>query len=114
MNGRLSKVDMTARLLKMKRDIDNKSSWREWDAKERWAAQQALNSALDILDEYHYQEVMLQKILLYVTPAVATVTTVAVVSFNAMRKKKVNPEMTDEEYQVQWGNGAPDQYKDKQ
>ena len=54
MNGRLSKVDMTARLLKMKRDIDNKSSWREWDTKERWAAQQALNSALDILDEYHY------------------------------------------------------------
>jgi cytochrome c-type biogenesis protein CcmH/NrfF len=54
-----------------------------------------------------------QKILLYVTPAAATVTTVAVVSFNAIRKKKVNPEMTDEEYQVQWGNGAPDQYKDK-
>ena len=52
---------------------------------------------------------MLQKILLlYVTPAVATATTVAVVSFNAMRKKKVNPELTDEELQVQWGNGAPD------
>tara|TARA_B100000131_G_scaffold211628_1_gene203491 strand:- start:761 stop:931 length:171 start_codon:yes stop_codon:yes gene_type:complete len=56
---------------------------------------------------------MLQKILLYVTPTVATVTTVAVVSFNAMRKKKINPELTDEEYQVQWGNGAPDQYKHK-
>ena len=56
---------------------------------------------------------MLQKVLLYVTPAVAMVTTVGVVSFNAMRKKKVNPEMTDEEYQVQWGNGAPDQYKHK-
>ena len=112
MNGRLSKVDMTARLLKLKKNIDERSWFREWNDKERWAAQQALNSALDILDEYHYQG-MLQKVLLYVTPAVATVTTVAVVSFNAMRKKKVNPEMTDEEYQVQWGNGAPDQYKHK-
>ena len=114
MNGRLSKVDMTARLLKLKKNIDERSWFREWNDKERWAAQQALNSGLDILVEYHYQEGMLQKILLYVTPAVATVTTVAAVSFNAMRKKKVNPEMTDEEYQVQWGNGAPDQYKDKQ
>ena len=55
-----------------------------------------------------------QKILLvYVTPTLATVTAVAVVSFNAVRKKKVNPEISDEELQVQWGNGAPDQYKDK-
>ncbi len=55
-----------------------------------------------------------QKILLvYVTPTIATVTTVAVVSFNAIRKRKVNPEISDEELQVQWGNGAPDQYKDK-
>ena len=54
MNGRLSKVDMTARLLKLKNQIDERSWFREWDSKERWAAQQALNSALDILDEYHY------------------------------------------------------------
>ena len=114
MNGRLTKVDMTARLLKLKNQIDNRSWFHEWNSKERWAAQQALNSALDILDEYHYQEGMLQKILLYVTPSIATVATVAVVSFNAMKRKKVNPEMTDEEYQIQWGNGAPDQYKDKQ
>ena len=53
MNGRLSKVDMTARLLKMKKDIDNKMAWPKWSSTERWAAQQALNSALDILDEYH-------------------------------------------------------------
>ena len=114
MNGRLSKIVMTSRLLKMKRDIDTKALYHDMNAKERWAAQQALNSALDILDEYHYQEGMLQKILLYVTPSIATVATVAVVSFNAMKKKKVNPEMTDEEYQIQWGNGAPDQYRDKQ
>ncbi len=54
MNGRLSKVDMTARLLNMKRDIDNKTIHRDWNSKERWIAQQVLNSALDILDEYHY------------------------------------------------------------
>ncbi len=58
-------------------------------------------------------EMLWQKILLYVTPTIATVTTVAVVSFNAIRKKKVNPEISDEELQVQWGNGAPSQYKDK-
>ena len=54
MNGRLSKVDMTARLLKLKKNIDERSWFRECNDKERWAAQQALNSALDILDEYHY------------------------------------------------------------
>jgi len=54
MNGRLSKVDMTARLLKMKRDIDTKSIHRDLNNKERWAAQQVLNSVLDTLDEYHY------------------------------------------------------------
>jgi hypothetical protein len=54
MNGRLSKVDMTSRLLKIKSGIANKSWYPDWDDKERWAAQQALNNALDILDEYHY------------------------------------------------------------
>ena len=54
MNGRLSKVDMTARLLKLKRDIDNRAWYREWNSEQRGAAQQALNNALDILDEYHY------------------------------------------------------------
>tara|TARA_R100000742_G_C4194024_1_gene25194 strand:+ start:295 stop:459 length:165 start_codon:yes stop_codon:yes gene_type:complete len=53
-NGRLSKVDMTARLLKLKRDIDDRAWYREWNPEQRWAAQQALNNALDILDEYHY------------------------------------------------------------
>ena len=54
MNGRLSKIDMTARLLKLKRDIDTRAMYRDFTSKERWSAQQALNSALDILDEYHY------------------------------------------------------------
>jgi len=54
MNGRLKKVDMESRLTRIKTGIDNKSWYPNWDEKERWAAQQALNNALDILDEYDY------------------------------------------------------------
>ena len=54
MNGRLKKVDMQSRLTRIKQGIDNKSSSPEWNDKERSAAQQALNNALDILDEYDY------------------------------------------------------------
>tara|TARA_B100001996_G_scaffold4626_1_gene3920 strand:- start:4218 stop:4382 length:165 start_codon:yes stop_codon:yes gene_type:complete len=54
MNGRLKKVDMEARLLNIKKGIDTKSWYPEWDDKERWAAQRALNNALDILDEFDY------------------------------------------------------------
>ena len=54
MNGRLSKVDMTAKLMKLKRDIDQRTWYHEWNGEQRWAAQQALNNALDILEEYHY------------------------------------------------------------
>ena len=54
MNGRLKKIDMESRLLKLKNSIDSKSWYPNWTSKERWAAQQALNNALDILDEYDY------------------------------------------------------------
>jgi|TARA_B100001094_G_C17966553_1_gene688175 hypothetical protein len=54
MNGRLKKVDMESRLLTIKKGIDNKTWHPEWDGKERWAAQQALNNALDVLDEFDY------------------------------------------------------------
>ena len=54
MNGRLKKVDMESRLLKIKKGIDDNAWYPQWDSKERWAAQQALNSALDVLDEYDY------------------------------------------------------------
>ena len=54
MNGRLKKTDMEARLLNIKKGIDNKSWYPMWTPKERWAAQQALNNALDILDEFDY------------------------------------------------------------
>ena len=54
MNGRLKKTDMESRLLHIKKGIDNKTWYPNWDSKERWAAQQALNNALDILDELVY------------------------------------------------------------
>ena len=54
MNGRLKKIDMESRLLKLKNSIDSKAWYPNWTPKERWAAQQALNNALDVLDEYDY------------------------------------------------------------
>ena len=54
MNGRLRKVDMESRLLKIKKGIDDHIWHPNWDDKERWAAQQALNNALEVLDEYAY------------------------------------------------------------
>ena len=54
MNGRLKKVDMESRLNKIKKGIDEHTWYPEWDDKERWAAQRALNNALDILDEFDY------------------------------------------------------------
>ena len=54
MNGRLKKIDMTARLNHIKNGLANKSWYPEWDSKQRWAAQQALDNALDILDEFDY------------------------------------------------------------
>ena len=54
MNGRLKKIDMKSRLLHIKKGIDDKVWYPDWDDKERWAAQRALNNALDVLDEYDY------------------------------------------------------------
>ena len=54
MNGRLKKIDMESRLLKIKKGIDDKHWYPKWTPQERWAAQQALNNALDVLDEYDY------------------------------------------------------------
>ena len=54
MNGRLKKIDMTSRLLKLKQDKDSIILYTKRDIKERLAAQQALNNALDVLDEYDY------------------------------------------------------------
>ena len=54
MNGRLKKVDMQSRLNKIKKGIDDKLWYPEWDDHQRQAAQRALNNALEILDEYDY------------------------------------------------------------
>ena len=45
---------MEARLLKIKNGIDERIWYPDWTDKERWAAQQALNNALDVLHEYDY------------------------------------------------------------
>tara|TARA_Y100001963_G_scaffold149468_1_gene229032 strand:+ start:614 stop:778 length:165 start_codon:yes stop_codon:yes gene_type:complete len=54
MNGRLSKVDMESRILKIKKGIDEHVWYPEWDDKERWAAQRALNNTLEVLEEFWY------------------------------------------------------------
>ena len=52
MNGSLSKPYMKARLLKIKEGIHERRWYPQWSDTERWAAQQALNNALEVLDEY--------------------------------------------------------------
>tara|TARA_B100001996_G_C18528687_1_gene542149 strand:- start:370 stop:507 length:138 start_codon:yes stop_codon:yes gene_type:complete len=45
---------MTSRLLKIKKGIDDRTWHRDWNDSERWAAQEALNNALEVLEEYAY------------------------------------------------------------
>ena len=54
MNGRLKKIDMTARLEKIKQGLDEHSWYPEWDDRQRGSAQRILNNALEVLDEYAY------------------------------------------------------------
>ena len=54
MNGRLDKVIMTAKIMRMKSGLYDKSWYPEWDDRQRGAAQRILNNALDVLDEYDY------------------------------------------------------------
>ncbi len=54
MNGRLKKIDMESRLLKIKKGIADKHWYPKWSSEERHAAQMALNNALEVLDEYDY------------------------------------------------------------
>ena len=54
MNGRLKKIDMTARLNDIKNGLANKSWYPEGDDRQRGADQRILNNALDVLDEYDY------------------------------------------------------------
>ena len=52
MNGRLSKVDMTAYIMKMKTGLYEKTWYPEWDARQRGAANRILINVLERLDEY--------------------------------------------------------------
>ena len=52
MNARLKKIDMKARLMHITKGIEEKDWYPEWDSKERRAAKQALNKALDVIDEF--------------------------------------------------------------
>ena len=53
MNGRLSKVEMTAKLMQLKRELHYKCEIGE---KRKWecvGANEYLNRTLDVLDEYY-------------------------------------------------------------
>ena len=52
MNGRLKKIDMTARLESIKKGLDEHSWYPEWDDRQRGAAQRILLDVLEKLDEY--------------------------------------------------------------
>ena len=54
MNGRLKKIDMEARLLRILKGVADKQWYPEWIEKERHAAKMVLHNALDILHEYDY------------------------------------------------------------
>ena len=54
MNGRLKKIDMEARLLRILKGVADKQWYPEWNEKERHAAKMVLHNALDVLDEYDY------------------------------------------------------------
>ena len=52
MNGRLNKVEMESRVLKIKNGLYNKSWYPEWDDRQRGAANRILTNVLEVLDEY--------------------------------------------------------------
>ena len=52
MNGRLNKIQMTAHIMDMKTGLHNKTYYREWDERQRGAAQRILLNVLEKLDEY--------------------------------------------------------------
>jgi len=52
MNGRLDKVAMTARIMRMKNGLYDHTWYPEWDNRQRGAAQLILLNVLEVLDEY--------------------------------------------------------------
>ena len=53
MNGRLTKVDMTSRLMQLKRELHYKCEIGEKGKLECIGADNSLNRVLDVLDEYY-------------------------------------------------------------
>ena len=53
MNGRLSKVEMTAKLMRLKVELKDKCDRNEMGEWECIGADKYLNRALDILEEYY-------------------------------------------------------------
>ena len=53
MNGRLTKVDMTSRLMQLKRELHYKCEIGEKGKWECIGANDYLNRAMDVLDEYY-------------------------------------------------------------
>ena len=52
MNGRLNKVVMTAKIMKMNTGLYEKTWYPEWDDRQRGAANMILTNVLETLDEY--------------------------------------------------------------
>lgn len=50
--GTLNKVDMLARVYKLKDRIYNDDSYSHWNNEQRKAADDAINSVLEIMSEY--------------------------------------------------------------
>ena len=56
MNGRLDKVEMVAKVTRMKNGVDSKAWYPEWDVRQRGAASRILTNVLEALDEYWMQK----------------------------------------------------------
>ena len=52
MNGRLNKVVMTGKIMRMKTCLYEKTWYPEWDDRQRGAANRILTNVLEVLDEY--------------------------------------------------------------
>mgnify|MGYP001174815034 FL=1 len=52
MNGRLDKVEMVAKVTRIKNGVDSKAWYPEWDKRQRGSASRILTNVLETLDEY--------------------------------------------------------------
>ena len=52
MNGRLNKVVMPGKIMRMKTGLYENTWYPEWDDRQRGAANRILTNVLEVLDEY--------------------------------------------------------------